>query len=177
MNLLAHPESYGSLIEPATFRIERLLPGTIERAWSYLVDSDLRRRWLAAGEMDLKVGAPFELDWRNDELTDPPGARPDGFGEEHRMACRIVEVDPPHHLIFTWGERADVMIDLAPAGDGVLLTLVHRRLPDRNAILNVSPGWHAHLDVLVAVALGRTPKPFWDECTRLRSEYVKRLGL
>src|SRR5690606_37157516 len=86
MNLLAHPETHGSLIEPATFRIERLLPGTIERAWSYLIDSDLRRRWLAGGEMDLKVGAPFELVWRNDELTNPPGARPDGFGEEHRMS-------------------------------------------------------------------------------------------
>src|SRR6185369_2273321 len=64
---------YGTLIEPATLKIERLLPGPIERIWSYLTDGDMRRKWLAAGKMELKVGAPFELVWRHAELTDPPG--------------------------------------------------------------------------------------------------------
>ena len=59
--------------EPSTLRIQRLLPGPIERVWAYLTESELRRKWLAAGEMEMKVGAPFELVWRNDELTDPPG--------------------------------------------------------------------------------------------------------
>ena len=38
---------YGELIEPATVRIERMLPGPIERVWDYLTDSDLRAQWLA----------------------------------------------------------------------------------------------------------------------------------
>ena len=79
MNELATPDAYGTLIEPTTLKIQRLLPGPIERVWAYLTDSELRRKWLAAGEMEMKVGAPFELVWRNDELTDPPGKRPDGF--------------------------------------------------------------------------------------------------
>src|ERR1700722_6436365 len=65
--------AYGVLTEPATFTIQRLLPGPIERVWAYLTESDMRRQWLAAGAMEMKVGAPFELVWRNSELTDPPG--------------------------------------------------------------------------------------------------------
>ena len=34
----------------------------------------------------------------------------------------------------------------------MLLTVIHRRLPDRSTLLNVSAGWHAHLDILVARA-------------------------
>ena len=34
--------------------------------------------------MELRVGAPFELVWRNEELENA-GPRPDGSDEEHRM--------------------------------------------------------------------------------------------
>ena len=57
----------------------------------------------------------------------------------------------------------------------MLLTLVHRRLPDRPTLLNVSAGWHAHLDLLVARATGREPGPFWDAWTRLKADYAERL--
>jgi hypothetical protein len=63
---------------PDTIRIERLLPGPIERVWSYLTQSELRRRWLASGDMDLRPGASFTLTWRNDELTAALRPRPDG---------------------------------------------------------------------------------------------------
>src|SRR5207302_1439221 len=88
-------DDYGELTAPATLTIQRLLPGPIERVWAYLTESDLRRTWLAAGEMALQVGAPFELVWRNDDLTDPPGQRPPGVGAEHRMPSRILELEPP----------------------------------------------------------------------------------
>ena len=48
---LAGLDAYGVLTEPATLKLERLLPGPIERVWAYLVDSGLRRQWLASGEM------------------------------------------------------------------------------------------------------------------------------
>ena len=82
MNELATLDAYGVVTEPATVKIQRLLPGPIERVWAYLTESELRRQWLAAGQMEMKVGAPFELVWRNDELTDPPTQRPAGFPEE-----------------------------------------------------------------------------------------------
>ena len=175
MNDLSQPDSYGVLIEPATLKIQRLLPGPIERVWAYLTQSDLRRQWLASGEMELKSGASFELVWRNDELTDPPGQRPPGFSAEHRAQNRIIEVDPPHKLVTTFGHAGEVSYELAPKGSNVLLTLVHRRLPDRNAMLKVGPGWHMHLDVLTARLTGKKIEPFWDGWTRLQKEYEKRL--
>ena len=127
------------LIEPATFKIERLLPGPIERVWAYLTESDLRRQWLAAGEMEMKVGAPFEFVWRNDELTNPPGERPPDFGDEHRMKSRITELDPPRKLAFTWDGTGGVSFELEPQGDEVLLTVTHRRVTDRATLRGVGP--------------------------------------
>ena len=48
----------------------------------------------------MKVGAPFELTWRNNELTNPPGERPADKSEEHSMQSRITELDPPRHTAF-----------------------------------------------------------------------------
>ena len=79
-------DAYGTLIEAATLKIQRLLPGPIERIWAYLTDSELRGKWLAAGAMDMKIGAPFEFVWRNDELNDPPSARPANFPKS--IACK-----------------------------------------------------------------------------------------
>jgi uncharacterized protein YndB with AHSA1/START domain len=172
MNERAKPGAYGELIEPTTLKIQRRLPGPIERVWSYLTESEMRRKWLAAGEMEMKVGTPFELTWRNNELTDPPGNRPQGFGEEHRMKSQIVEVDPPRKLVFTWGNSGDVSFELEPRGSDVLLTVIHRRLPDRATLLMVGPGWHMHLDILVARVTGaKDPEPFWDGWLRLKKEY------
>jgi uncharacterized protein YndB with AHSA1/START domain len=176
MNERANPDAYGVVTEPATLTIQRMLPGPIERVWAYLTESDLRRKWLAAGEMELKVGAPFEFVWRNNELTNPPGKRPEGFGEEHRMESRITELDPPRKLKIGWGKgTGDVSFELEPRGGKVLLTLIHRRMPDRGTTLGVSAGWHAHLDVLAARLAGEEPEPFWDRWSRLKAEYDQRI--
>jgi uncharacterized protein YndB with AHSA1/START domain len=172
----ATPDAYGELIEPTTLKIQRRLPGPIERIWAYLTESDLRSKWLAAGQMEMKVGAPFELVWRNDELTNPPGQRPAGFGEEHRMQSRITELDPPRKLVIAWGGSGDVSFELEPKGNDVLLTVIHRRLPDRATLLKVGAGWHMHLDTLVARASAKEPAtPFWDGWIRLQADYDRRL--
>lgn len=175
MTDLAALDAHGVLTEPATLTIQRLLPGPVERIWAYLTQGDLRRQWLAAGEMEMTLGAPLELVWRNDELSDPPGRRPPGFPEEHRLQSRITELDPPRKLAITWGNTGGVSFELEPRGDRVLLTVVHRRLPDRSTMLNVSAGWHMHLDTLVALAEGRAPEPFWEGWSRLKEDYDGRL--
>ncbi|GGK16661.1 SRPBCC family protein [Luteimonas terricola] len=164
---------YGTLTDSATLRIERLLPGPVERVWAYLTDGALRRRWLAAGDMDA-AGGTVELVWRNDELTDPPGDRPEGFGSEHRMQSRITVFEAPSRLEFTWGSHGSVLFELTPRGDEVLLVLTHSRIPDRAALLSVGPGWHAHLDVLSSVLGGTEPSPFWDAIARLTTDYAQR---
>ncbi len=165
MTDLANVDVYGVLTEPATLTIQRLLPGPIERVWAYLTESELRRPWLAAGQMEMKVGAPFEFVWRNDELTNPPGHRPPGFSDEHRMQSRITELDPPRKLAIAWNGSGDVSFELDPRGAEALVTVIHRRLPDRATLLKVGAGWHTHLDVLVARAWDRPPS---TECAAAR---------
>ena len=168
-------DAYGVLTEPATLKIQRMLPGPIDRVWSYLTESELRRQWLAAGAMTMKVDAPFEFVWRNDELSDPPGVRPEGFPEEHRLESRITELDPPRKLAIAWGASGGVSFELEPQGNEVLLTVIHHRVPDRATLLNVSAGWHMHLDTLVARLNGKTRSSFWEGWKRLKAEYEQRL--
>ncbi len=170
-----NPTDFGVLAEPTTLKIQRLLPGPIERVWDYLTDSDLRRQWLAAGTMQMSAGSGFEFVWRNDELSDLPGQRPEGFPEEQRMQCRIVECDPPKKLVITWQGSGDVAFQLQPRGDSVLLTVVHARLPDRSTLLKVGAGWHMHLDLLVACATGQQRQPFWAGWSRLHQAYDRLL--
>lgn len=174
MNRQVSPSAFGVLTEPATLTIERLLPGPIERIWSYLTESDMRRKWLASGSMEQKPGANFTLTWRNDQLTDPPGKRPEGFSAEHSMESRVIEIDKPRKIAFTFGQ-GEVTITLEPKGKDVLLKLVHSRLPEGAMRLKVAAGWHAHLDVLAARASGKEPEPFWDHWLELRNEYEKRI--
>lgn len=176
MSDLATLDLYGSLTEPATLTIRRLLPGPIDRVWAYLTDSDLRRQWLAAGEMELKVGAPFEFVWRNDELNGSAGARPDGFSEEHRLQSRITAIDPPHILAFEWEGTGGVEIALEEQGEDVMIVVTHCRVTDPKTLRGVSAGWHAHLDVLTAVVKGTPAKPFWANWQQLRAEYDVRLS-
>ena len=175
MTKLATLNAYGVLTEPTTLKIQRMLPGPIERVWAFLTEGELRRQWLASGHMEMKVGAPFEFVWRNDELSNPPGKRPEGFPEEHSMQSHITELDPPRKLCFAWKDSGDVSIELEAKGDEVLLTLIHRRLPNRSTMLGVSTGWHVHLDLLVARVRGEEPPPFWDGFAKLRKEYDRRL--
>ena len=151
-------ETYGVLTEPATLTIQRLLPGPIERVWAYLTESDRRRQWLAAGQMEMKVGAPFEFVWRNDALRSA-SQRPAGFPEEHRMQSRITG-----WIHRTSSPSPGKAVAMSPsswsgADDQVLLTVIHRRLPDRDTLLKVAAGWHMHLDILVARASDKEPEP------------------
>jgi uncharacterized protein YndB with AHSA1/START domain len=93
-----------------------------------------------------------------------------------RMKSRITELDPPHKISFTWQNSGDVTITLTPKGQNVLLTAVHRRLPDRDTLIMVAAGWHEHLEFLEAV-LAETPLPesFWTGWLQLKADYDRRL--
>mgnify|MGYP003600874238 CR=1 FL=1 len=170
------PEAdYAAVTAPGSVRIQRLLPGPIERIWGYLTEGDLLRQRLAAHDMAPQAGSTFELVWRNDELTDPPGNKPEGFGGEHRMQSRILEFDPPRRLAFTWNDSGRVAFDLESMGDKVMLTIDHEGISDRGNMLMIGAGWHMHVNVLEARVGGRESEPFWDGWLRLRGEYDRRI--
>ena len=85
--------AYGELIEPMTVRLERMLPGPVERVWSYLTDSNLRGQWLATGDMPRQPGAKVELVWRNDDLSGRQEQRPADVPAERRMACEVIRAE------------------------------------------------------------------------------------
>jgi uncharacterized protein YndB with AHSA1/START domain len=173
---------YGVVIEPGTVRFERLLPGPIERVWAYLTESEKRGRWLAAGEMELRVGGWVELNFRHADLSphaEPTPERYKQFENGVTSHGRITRCEPPRLLSFTWGETAgedsEVTFELSSRGDRVLLVLTHRRLGDRAAMVSVAGGWHTHLGILVDHLHGRTPPGFWSTHAKLEKEYEKRL--
>jgi uncharacterized protein YndB with AHSA1/START domain len=173
---LAQPDSgFGTFRDASTLQIRRRLPGPIERVWAYLTEGELRRQWLAAGDMELEPGASFELVWRNDDLSEPDDKAPQGTSGDHRATCRILEVDPPRKLRYEWPQAGEVTFELAPEGDRVLFTVTHRRLTERRLLTMVGPGWHTHLDILVALLEGKQPPSFWRGWTSLRPEYERRI--
>lgn len=175
MNASQYNRSPGTLADASTLVIQRRLPGSPERAWRYLADSDLRRQWLASGDMPGRAGGKFELVWRNDELSASASERPEGFDAESRGQCEMLEFDPPRRLRFLWAGVGEVLVELEPVGDEVLLTLTHRKLSGARLVLNVCAGWDAHLALLVALAEGATRPSLWSTWKARRDEYARRL--
>lgn len=172
---------YGEVVGEGEVRFERLLPGPIERVWAYLTESEKRGRWLASGEMELRVGGRVEHVFRNSDLAgrdDPPPEKYRDFVEA-RMEGRIVVCEPPRLLSYTWPEAeapdSEVTFELTPRGDGVQLVLTHRRLASRDDMISVAGGWHTHLGILAARLEGRDPAAFWPTHMKLEAEYEKMI--
>ncbi len=175
--------SYGALVAPDTLRIERVLPGSIERVWEYLTDSDKRSTWLAAGIMELKAGGHVEHRFNNNDLTQDDDLPPPKYShcqDEQLLLGEITACKPPYLLSYIWNkgssEESEVCFELTTKGKDVALTLTHRRLNSRAETLSVAAGWHAHLDILIAQLNDEVPPGFWRNHTRLETEYDQRLA-
>ncbi|MEX1059546.1 MAG: SRPBCC family protein [Methyloceanibacter sp.] len=168
---------YGVVTEARTVRLERLLPGPIERVWAYLTDSKKRGKWFASGPMDLRVGGKVEFFFHHADLsaekTPPPKHKDKECGVS--MHGTITACDPPRLLSFTFGNAGEVTFELTPKGNDVLLVLTHRNLADRKMMVSVSSGWHSHLAILIDNLNGDEPRPFWTTITKMEAEYEKRL--
>jgi uncharacterized protein YndB with AHSA1/START domain len=168
-------DARSTLVKPSTIRIERLLPGPVERVWAYLTESKKRATWLAAGEFDLRVGGRVELIFNNDRLSDeaaPAGAQARGT---RKFEGRITRLEPLRALAYTWnwdGRDSDVLYELAPRGKDVLLTIHHRLPEDRDLVCAVGGGWATHTGILADQLNGVKPRPFWSTHERLMKEFA-----
>ncbi|MFE2960961.1 SRPBCC family protein [Nocardia tengchongensis] len=167
---------YGKATETATIRIERLLPGPIERVWTYLIDVDKRATWLAGGLLEQHTGGRVEHLFRIHELTGEGGATE----IDDRRHGVVLEWDPPHLLRHSWstgGDVADseVTFTLDQVDDKVRLVVTHRKLPSRDEMISVSAGWHAHLDILQARLEERAPEEYWPKVAKLRDRYAAQI--
>jgi uncharacterized protein YndB with AHSA1/START domain len=172
---------FGVVTESGAVRFERLLDASIDRVWDYLTRSELRRSWFAGGDMDLRPGGALTLVFRNSELAQAGEEMPDRFRQYEGMESpgEILMAEPPRKLVFNWHEQdgrfTEVSWELEPRGEQTLFTLTHRRLPSRAMTVEVSGGWHLHLDVLEDVLADRPTRPFWARQQALEEEYGGRI--
>lgn len=174
-------EAYGVVTGLGEVRIERLLPGPIERIWAYLTESEKRGKWFAAGEMELREGGRLELIFHNSQLSHHNEPTPEKYQkyEGYKSTGQVTRFEPPRVLTFLWDEEkgapSEVTFELTARGKEVLLVLTHRRLATRGNMVGVSGGWHIHLGILADILNGVTPRPFWSNHAKLEAEYEKRI--
>ncbi len=176
-------KNYAIVPEPGTVRLERLLPGPMERIWQYLTDSEKRVRWFAGGPMELRVGGKAELLFDHRNISNEPVPERFKAMEEGKLISygHVTQCEAPRLLSYTWWENEDdkseITFELFPEGEEVRLVLTHRRLADQQEMLNVSGGWHAHVDILEDLLRGVTPRLFWANHAKLEKEYAERYAV
>lgn len=172
-------KKHGIFLEPGTVQLERLLPGPIERVWDYLTKSELKAKWLSAGDVEPRVGGKVEFRFKHSNLSENDDPIPEKYKHMEGgtyFEGRVTKWNPPRLLSYTWGEgtgeESEVTFELTPTGEKVRLTLTHRRLGDDiDTLASVGSGWHTHLGILVDRLEGNEPKGFWTVHTRMEKEY------
>lgn len=172
---------YATYPESSVLEIYRDLPGPIERVWDYLTKSDLRQKWLCAGDVSSEVGGEVVFQFDHSRLSKHP--TPDnhnGSGDQY-MTGIIRVYDPPHHLAFSWPSveaeaPTEVVIKLVEIEGGVRLHLRHERLVTTDYKSGASAGWHTHLDILNDILAHRDVRDFWEHFLPLEQEYKRRLA-
>lgn len=130
-----------------TVRQEIEVDAPVERVFEHFVDAEKLVRWIGiAADLDPVPGGRFRF-----EIV--PGQWCEG---------EYVEVDPPTHVVMTWGwteptmqvppgsSRVTVDLSPTPAG-GTLVSLVHDGLPDAMAPMH-DHGWTGFLQRLATEA-------------------------
>jgi uncharacterized protein YndB with AHSA1/START domain len=118
---------------------EAFIDARPETVFAFFTEPDLLTRWLAEqATLDARPGGACHQVHRGDD------------GELYSMRGEFVEVVPHTRVVFTWGfEEASVgvapgastvEVTLEPDGDGTLLRLEHRDLPD-GAVGDHTQGW------------------------------------
>jgi uncharacterized protein YndB with AHSA1/START domain len=171
-------EALGIVTEPRTVRLERIFPGPIERVWAYLTESEKRGKWLAAGEMELRVGGRVSLLFNNDNLSADKDT-PERFKSVRcpTIEGRVTRYEPPRLLAFTWGQEfGEVTFELTPKNGDVLFVVTHRGLPTREGMVLVSSGWDTHTGVLADILGAKEPRLFWKTFVAVQQEYERRIA-
>jgi uncharacterized protein YndB with AHSA1/START domain len=168
---------YATRIALDAIRLERVLPGPIEKVWAFLTDPEKRSRWLCGGDFELRVGGKVTLDFNHSRISHE--TTPEKYRDMPMCSMgAVLRVEPPKLLEFTWleadGGHSQVTWELAANGDKVLFTITHRQVRERGMLLSVSAGWDVHVGILDDVLAARTPRGFWSSHEAREREYEKR---
>jgi len=157
--------------------IKRMLSANLETVWRFLVEDDLRGRWLCNGIVQPSVGGTiqFRFDTRNLGDTVP------GEFLKAEFDGVVTGFEPPRLLAFTWpeaeeGKSSSVTIKLFEKGEDTLLHLIHEKLFDQEHLGGASAGWHAHLEQLECHLSRKLSPNFWKRHQELDTAYREKLS-
>lgn len=169
--------NHGKIIAPGTLRFQRLLRGSVEKVWAYLTESEKRGKWLAKGEMELRVGGRVSLHFFHSDLSPIQETLPEKYKcyeSGNSFTGEVIACNPPELLSFTWGDRSEVTFELSQQeSDLVLLILTHRKIENNmNTHISIASGWHTHLGILKAQFDGVIPEGFWTVHNQMEKKYA-----
>jgi len=159
---------FGAIAENGIIRFERSVAGPLEAVWGHLTTPKRLARWLAGGDVQLRVGGYVELAFDLVEGKDRRNAGPNVSG----VVSRCV---PPRSLSYWWTDAdtlSNVTIELTHRSPVVLLLLTHAGLP-LSRVARTCASWHAHLDILEARLEHHQPPAFPDVFDRVIPHYER----
>src|SRR5215213_9126262 len=108
----------GAFLDSKTFRLERILPGPIERVWRSLTTPDLLATWFAEADLEPRVGGCVELRIAIEQV-------PERKLSGHVARGEVIAFDPPRTFEYTWndenGRDGRARFELTPAEKDVRL--------------------------------------------------------
>lgn len=124
-----------------------------EVVYTYFTDAEKLTRWMgSSAQLESRAGGIYRVDMNGRDVA---------RGE-------FIELEPPERVVFSFGwesggapippSGSTVEVTLFPEGDGTIVRLVHRGLP-QSLLAPHAEGWDHHLDRLVVVAAGGDPGP------------------
>jgi uncharacterized protein YndB with AHSA1/START domain len=128
---------------------EIVVDATPETIFGFLDSAEGITRWMGTdATMDARPGGAFRVN----------------VAGQHPASGSIVEIVPNERIVMTWGWEGPEMpiapgsttveISLHPEGGKTRVRLVHRDLPDENAVQQHAHGWDHYLGRLATVAGG-----------------------
>ncbi|QJR11012.1 hypothetical protein DSM104443_02083 [Usitatibacter rugosus] len=168
---------FAQAIATDTLRLERLLPGPIERVWSYLTDGEKRSQWFCGGSLEPREGGKSVLLFDHDKLSDESYPADFAGMKGKSFTGTVLVYDPPRALGYTFENGgSEVLFELTPKGKDTLLVVTHRKVATRKDMVGFSSGWDTHLGILADLLAGQKPRGFWTTHQGLRKEYEKRIA-
>ncbi len=163
----------GVIVNSHTVRIERLLPGPIDRVWEYFTKPEYVSTWLMECTLEPKLQGLISL--RSEPI--PEGTIENDQVEPHVTMIRglISEFNPPRLIAFSWyqheyGAATNLRVELDQRGDQVLVVLTHSHL-DPEFMAAVAAGWHANFEALIALIRGEEKPDIYPLFEKLLEEY------